>query len=184
MNIVLLAHSHVGSGVYDAIKGAGAKLVLAAGYTKPETRVPAPNLLADWRSEGINVAPINQGVIPPYDKWPTGDILISANWRHFIPYEYYSQFPLAVNFHGANTCIPEYRGRSPIQRQVKDGKRSYFLTMHRLEETYDTGEILAQNMCTFGIVPSEGMVYFRMMEMAYDLTTWLLENWRELTIDR
>jgi hypothetical protein len=181
VNIVLLAHSHVGNGVFRAISRVpGAKLVLAVGYGKTETLVPAPNLVRDWRERGINTAVIIQKGKPPWDEYPVGDILISANWRHKIPESYFSRFPLAVNFHGCNTLLHSYRGRRPIQRQIEDRKKTYFLTCHRLAEQYDAGEILAQSCHRFAFVPSELMVYGRMGEMAYDLTLWILDNWNAL----
>ncbi len=180
MKIVLLAHSHVGAGVYDAIKKQG-EIVLAAGYRQTEHLVPAPNLIEQWNQAGLRTVGLAKGTKPRYAAWgAAADILISANWRHKIPAEYIERFPLAVNFHGANTILHTYRGRRPIQRQIEDGKQSYFLTCHRLAEEYDAGEILAQNMTTYPFVPSQGMVYSDMRKMAYDLTLWLLENWNGL----
>jgi hypothetical protein len=52
--------------------------------------------------------------------------------------------------------------------------------MHRLAEHYDAGQILAQNLTTYPIVPTQLMVYCDMRKMAFDLTKWLLANWEGL----
>jgi methionyl-tRNA formyltransferase len=117
---------------------------------------------------------------PDYDKYAVGDILISANWRHIIPSWYYEKFKLAVNFHGANTHLKKYRGRRPVQKQIEDLQRTYFLTMHRLNEKYDDGEILAQGTQSYSQVPTQSMVYADMRMLARNLTAWLLDNQHEL----
>lgn len=183
MNIVLLAHSHVGNGVDNAIsRRTDTKLLLTAGYLHQEQVVPSPNLLDRWHHRGETVARIDPARAPDYEDFPVGDILISANWRHKIPETYFSQFPLAVNFHGANTHLTRYRGRSPIQRQIADGQRAYFLTCHRLAEQYDAGEILAQTMVRFPQVPTQHMVYYELGNKAYDLTLWILDHWNDLAV--
>lgn len=180
MKVVLLAHSHVGAGVYDALKDAGIKPSLAVGYTEPEDQIPAPNLVEEWRKRGIStVGCWGSGTRPAlanYESFEAGDVLISANWRGRIPPEYYRQFPLAVNFHGSNTKYKRYRGRRPIQRQVEDGRKAYCLTCHKLGEEYDAGEIIVQSTRLCSHAPLEGWVYAVMRCMAYEMTTWLLEN--------
>lgn len=178
MRIVLLGHSHTGAGVLDAINQAPeAELVFAAGYDKPEAPVPAPDLFAQWRSKDVPHLAVRDR--PLYHLYPAGEILISAGWRHLIPRDYYRLFPLAVNLHGSNTR-QGYRGRRPIQRQLADGVRHLFLTLHRLTPQVDEGEVLAQALARLEAVPTELDAYLYMRQMAFELTEWLLLNWRAL----
>jgi methionyl-tRNA formyltransferase len=38
--------------------------------------------------------------------------------------------------------LPEYRGRAPISRTIMDGRDSLFMTLHRIDEGVDSGDIL------------------------------------------
>lgn len=53
-----------------------------------------------------------------------------------------------VNLHGS--ALPEYRGPDPIYWQVRNGETLSMLTAHRLEESFDTGPIIAQQPFDIG----------------------------------
>ena len=38
--------------------------------------------------------------------------------------------------------LPEYRGRAPISRTIMDGRDSLFMTLHKIDEGVDSGDIL------------------------------------------
>jgi methionyl-tRNA formyltransferase len=40
--------------------------------------------------------------------------------------------------------LPEYRGRAPISRTLMDGKESLFVTLHKIDEGVDSGNILLE----------------------------------------
>jgi len=48
----------------------------------------------------------------------------------------------AVNIH--SSLLPRYRGPAPVLRAIRNGDAEIGLTVHRMDEQFDTGPILAQ----------------------------------------
>jgi methionyl-tRNA formyltransferase len=55
----------------------------------------------------------------------------------------------AINIHPS--LLPQYRGPIPIHWAIRNGDRESGVTVHRMDETFDTGEVIAQR----GGVPIE-----------------------------
>jgi len=85
------------------------------------------------------------------------DFIISA-WFHLrIPDEVLrlSNFP-AVNFHPS--YLPGYRGPMPIQHAIINGETKTGLTLHKLESTFDAGDILWQEEVSIELNDTSGDV--------------------------
>jgi len=69
------------------------------------------------------------------------DIIISAGFPYRIPRLFFSKSKiLSCNFHGGP--LPSYRGGSPLNWQIINGESIIKLTVHVIEEEFDTGDIL------------------------------------------
>ena len=77
--------------------------------------------LADLADRGCEVL-----ICASYD-WKIGD------WRPYMPY--------ALNFHPSP--LPQARGPYPAFQALLEGRRDWGVTCHKLEPTFDTGDILA-----------------------------------------
>lgn len=78
------------------------------------------------------------------------DLLVVADFRYLLPRAVLDLFPLGgVNFHPS--LLPAYRGRAPVNWAILRGETRLGLTAHVLDETMDTGDIIAQRSFTLGL---------------------------------
>ncbi len=69
------------------------------------------------------------------------DIHIVYAYGQIIPEDIYTKPPLgSINLHGS--LLPEYRGASPVQSALMDGKKETGFSIQRLAQEVDSGEIL------------------------------------------
>lgn len=71
------------------------------------------------------------------------DIIIVAAYGKILP-EYVLNYPRygAINVHGS--LLPEYRGASPVNRAIMDGKKKTGVTIMYMEKGLDTGDMLSK----------------------------------------
>ncbi|MCK5918861.1 MAG: hypothetical protein KAG34_10560 [Cocleimonas sp.] len=71
------------------------------------------------------------------------DLIIVTSYPHFIPEAIFSAVKIAaVNAHPS--LLPDYRGAHPYFHVVKNGEKETGVTLHLLDEGFDTGEIISQ----------------------------------------
>lgn len=87
-------------------------------------------------------------------------------------------FPLArlgaVNIHGS--LLPKYRGAAPIQWAVANGDAETGVTIFRLDEEVDHGEVLAQESTPIGPEETAGELFDRLSLMGRDLLLQTLDD--------
>ncbi|MFK8002558.1 MAG: methionyl-tRNA formyltransferase [Polyangiales bacterium] len=71
------------------------------------------------------------------------DVLLSFFWPKRIPKEILS-LPRLGAFGTHPSLLPAYRGPDPYFWSLRNGERETGVTLHRLEETYDTGGVVRQ----------------------------------------
>lgn len=69
------------------------------------------------------------------------DIVISCGWAHKVPDDIV-EFGNCYNIHPA--LLPNYRGSSPIERQIRNSESLSGITLHRMDAGYDTGPVFAR----------------------------------------
>ena len=75
------------------------------------------------------------------------DIIITADYGRIIPAEVFNAPPLkTVNVHPS--LLPEYRGPSPIQRALLEGRTETGVTLMLIDEELDHGPIISQEEVT------------------------------------
>lgn len=80
------------------------------------------------------------------------DIIVVAAYGKILPKEFLDGPPFGcINVHGS--LLPEYRGAAPIQRAVIDGRRQTGVTIQRMADGIDTGDVLARR--TVDILPED-----------------------------
>lgn len=71
------------------------------------------------------------------------DLIIVASYPHFIPHSVISAAKIAaVNAHPS--LLPNYRGAHPYYHVIKNGEKETGVTLHLLDEGFDTGNIINQ----------------------------------------
>ena len=69
------------------------------------------------------------------------DLILSLYYRNFIPPSIFKLAKLgAYNMHGS--YLPAYRGRAPLNWSIINGEDHCGVTLHVLEEGFDTGDML------------------------------------------
>lgn len=79
-----------------------------------------------------------------------------------------------INFHGS--ALPEYRGPDPLYWQIRNGETQLMLTAHLLEETFDTGPILAQRPVTIGPHDTSHRVFNSLLQAIPPMLDTLLDQ--------
>jgi len=77
------------------------------------------------------------------------DIILSLFYRNFIPPQIFGSARLgAYNMHGS--YLPTYRGRAPLNWAIINGENYGGVSLHVLEKSFDTGDIVGQKKVRFG----------------------------------
>jgi len=96
------------------------------------------------------------------------DLLMAVNWRYLIPPAVYERCPLgAWVFH--DSLLPRYRGFSPTVWAMANGERETGVTLFRMAERVDEGEIAGQAAVSIGPGDTIGPVFDRVTEAYLDL---------------
>lgn len=87
------------------------------------------------------------------------NLLILANSTEIVPAAVLDALPgMAVNFHPG--MLPAYAGLHTHQWAIRNGETTFGVTLHRVAQRLDTGEIIAERR--FAIVPEDtGLSLFR-----------------------
>lgn len=70
------------------------------------------------------------------------NLLLACNFPKLVPSKYLSQFP-CINTHWS--LLPKWRGIHPTAWALINGDEEIGLSVHMMEEDFDTGDILAQD---------------------------------------
>lgn len=82
-------------------------------------------------------------------KYMRPDLILSVYYRNLIPVEVFSCASLgAYNMHGS--YLPTYRGRAPLNWAIINGENYGGASLHVMEKSFDTGDIVAQEKVIFG----------------------------------
>ncbi len=92
------------------------------------------------------------------------DILFSVYYRKLLPPEVLRIPPLGcINIHPG--LLPHYRGATPTAWAMLNGETTFGITIHYMDETFDTGDILVQEV--HDIDPNETGYELRARAMSF-----------------
>ncbi len=105
------------------------------------------------------------------------DLLFAVSWRYMIPLDIYGQARLgAYVFH--DSLLPEYRGFAPTVWSMINGEDHTGVTLFRMAERVDEGEIVDQERVPIGPEEGIGVVMERVTQTYLIL---LRRNWMGLS---
>ena len=109
------------------------------------------------------------------------DIIVVVAYGKILP-RYILDFPKygCINVHGS--LLPEYRGASPIQRAVMDGKKVTGVTTMYLADGVDTGDMLLKAEYEIGENDNTGKVFDDLALLGADLLIKTLDGIEKGTI--
>jgi methionyl-tRNA formyltransferase len=105
------------------------------------------------------------------------DIILSAHFNQLIKEPVISLPADVLNIHPG--ILPEYRGLDPLLQQIIHGEDHMGVTLHRVDDTFDTGEILRQDIMPLNSTQSLFELYIILWERGVDLLEDYIHSGRE-----
>jgi methionyl-tRNA formyltransferase len=109
----------------------------------PRAREFAANLLFHGPSDLDLVYPATKGRLAPVLRAYEPDVLLCTAFPWRIPADALA-VPRIACVNGHPSLLPRYRGPTPMGWAVRNGETEIGMTFHLMDETFDTGGILAQ----------------------------------------
>ncbi len=173
MNLALFGVTGWANPVLDLAEARGDRIV--AVYTRRE-RSPCPhfacaNLADEARRRGI---PVTEDALPGEDgaDWKTFasrgvDVLASVGYHRKIAQRVADAAAHAINIHPS--LLPRYRGPNPVNWALLAGERATGVTLHRLTQSMDGGEVLLQREIEIRADDTSGTLRARLAGVARDV---------------
>lgn len=80
------------------------------------------------------------------------------------------------------SLLPKYRGAAPIQRAIENGENETGITIYKMVEKLDAGDIAIQKAIPIDINDNFGIVYNKLLELAKEAVLEFLEKFDSLTL--
>ena len=124
---------------------------------------------------------LKDGAILPLLEELYPDIIVVVAYGKILP-EYVLKFPKygCINVHGS--LLPEYRGASPIQRAVIDGKKVTGVTTMYMDKGLDTGDMLLKREYEIGENTNTGEAFDDLAKIGAELLLETLDGLEKGTI--
>jgi methionyl-tRNA formyltransferase len=95
------------------------------------------------------------------------DLILVATFTHLIPESVYSAASIAaINAHPS--LLPNYRGANPYFHVIANGESQTGVTLHLLDNNFDTGAILKQASMPIGCRDSSGTITKKLNKLMAD----------------
>ena len=124
---------------------------------------------------------LKDGAVLPLLSELNPDIIVVVAYGKILP-EYVLRFPKygCINVHGS--LLPEYRGASPIQRAVIDGKKVTGVTTMFMDKGLDTGDMLLKREYEIDENANTGEVFDDLAKIGAELLLETLDGLEKGTI--
>jgi methionyl-tRNA formyltransferase len=80
------------------------------------------------------------------------------------------------------SLLPKYRGAAPIQRAIENGESETGITIYKMAEALDAGDIAIQKAIPIDINDNLGAVYNKLVVLAKEIIIEFLEKFDSLTL--
>ena len=80
------------------------------------------------------------------------------------------------------SLLPKYRGAAPIQRAIENGEKETGITIYKMAEALDAGDIAIQKAIPIDINDNLGAVYNKLVVLAKEIIIEFLEKFDSLTL--
>jgi len=105
------------------------------------------------------------------------DLILWYGWSWIIPSSITENF-FSVMLHPSP--LPKYRGGSPIQNQIINGEKESAVTLFKIDEGMDTGDIIAQK--SFSLSGELNDVFRKIISIGIELSTQMIKNFNMLNL--
>lgn len=110
------------------------------------------------------------------------DLFVVAAYGKILPEEFLEIPKLgAINVHAS--LLPKYRGASPVQCALLDGEKETGITLMRMNEKMDEGDILVQEKAEIGEKDTAETLMEELAELGAKMTVKFIPDWISEKID-
>ena len=176
MKIVFMGTPDFAAGILDALLRAGYEVT--GCVTQPDkpkgrkkTPVPCPVKEAAMAAGIPVLTPARVRKNPEALAWireREPDVIVVAAFGQILPAELLELPPLGcLNVHAS--LLPAYRGAAPIQHAILDGQEKTGVTIMKMDEGLDTGDMLAVSEVVISPEETGGSLFDKLMAEGADL---------------
>lgn len=110
------------------------------------------------------------------------DAFVVASYGKIVPPALLDVVPIAFNVHPS--LLPLYRGATPIQSAIRDGRTETGVTIIAMDAGMDTGDVLLQERTPIGPEETYGQLHDRLAARGAALVVGALERYGNGTLTR
>jgi len=110
------------------------------------------------------------------------DAFVVASYGKIVPQALLDVVPIAFNVHPS--LLPLYRGATPLQSAIRDGRTETGVTIIAMDAGMDTGDILVQERTPIGERETYGELHDRTAELGARLLLDAIERYENGTLER
>jgi methionyl-tRNA formyltransferase len=117
------------------------------------------------------------------DAWALGaEAFVVASYGKIVPQALLDAVPIAFNVHPS--LLPLYRGATPLQSAVRDGRTETGVTIIAMDAGMDTGDVLLQERTAIGAAETYGELHDRLARRGAELAVAAVDRYANGTLTR
>jgi methionyl-tRNA formyltransferase len=110
------------------------------------------------------------------------DAFVVASYGKIVPQVLLDLVPIAFNVHPS--LLPLYRGATPLQSAIRDGRTETGVTIIAMDAGMDTGDVLLQERTPIGATETYGELHDRLAQRGAELVMEALDRHANGTLQR
>lgn len=110
------------------------------------------------------------------------DAYVVASYGKIVPQSLLDAVPIAFNVHPS--LLPLYRGATPLQSAIRDGRSETGVTIIAMDAGMDTGDVLLQERAPVGPVETYGELHDRLAARGAELAVEAVDRYANGTLER
>jgi methionyl-tRNA formyltransferase len=110
------------------------------------------------------------------------DAFVVASYGKIVPQALLDAVPIAFNVHPS--MLPLYRGATPLQSAIRDGRTETGVTIIAMDAGMDTGDVLAQERTPIGPQETYGELHDRLAQRGAELAVEAVDQYANGTLTR
>ena len=109
------------------------------------------------------------------------DAFVVASYGKIVPQALLDVVPIAFNVHPS--LLPLYRGATPLQSAIRDGRTETGVTIIAMDAGMDTGDVLLQERTPIGPEETYGELHDRLAQRGAELAAEALQRYEDGSIE-
>jgi methionyl-tRNA formyltransferase len=110
------------------------------------------------------------------------DAFVVASYGKIVPQALLDVVPVAFNVHPS--LLPLYRGATPLQSAIRDGRTETGMTIIAMDAGMDTGDVLLQERTPIGPAETYGELHDRLAKCSAEMAVEALDRYANGTLER